>query len=338
MAAEPDHDPEQAWHLTVTTQDLDELAARLTTWLGTKVDHEGPVKVANLTRPQAGGMSSSTILFDASWETNGRPDGGSYVARMAPDPQSFPAFETYDLARQFAIMRAVAANSDVPVPELCWLEEDGSVLGAPFFVMRRVDGRIPEDNPPYVFVGWLHDATPEQRMTLIRNTIEIIAKIHAIPDPVANFPMLATPGGSRVARARGRARAWYRWARADDGYPIPLLDRAFDWLEQHWPADPGRDVLSWGDSRIGNIIYAVSSRSRCWTGRWPRSARARSISRWLIFIHRFFQDIAEMLRAARPAGLLPARGRRGALRARSPVIACGTSTSTSSTRRCGTRS
>ncbi|MGF6880890.1 aminoglycoside phosphotransferase (APT) family kinase protein [Nocardia sp. GAS34] len=293
MAAESDHDPEQAWHLTVSTRDLDETAARLASWLGTKVDCAGAAKVTGLTRPQAGGMSSTTILFDASWEAGGEPGGGSFVARMAPEPQSFPAFETYDLTRQFTIMQTVAAQADVPIPGLCWLEEDESVLGAPFFVMRRVDGRIPEDNPPYVFVGWLHDATPQERMQLTRNTIEIIAKIHDIAEPVAKFPMLTTPGAESALRAHvDAARAWYHWALADDGYPILLLERAFEWLEQHWPEDPGPDVLSWGDSRPGNIIYREFDPIAVLD--WEMAAlgpRELDVA-WVIFIHRFFQDIA----------------------------------------------
>jgi aminoglycoside phosphotransferase (APT) family kinase protein len=50
-------------------------------------------------------------------------------------------------------------------------------------------------------------------------------------------------------------RAYYRWALADDGVRIPLIERTFEWLEQHWPAEPGPNVLSWGDARIGNVMY-----------------------------------------------------------------------------------
>jgi len=291
MSVDSDHDPEQRWQLTVSNRDLDDLATRLTRWLSTKVDCDGAPEVTHLARPQAGGMSSSSVLFDASWEVDGKPGGGSFVARMAPEQQSFPAFETYDLAKQFTIMQTVAEQTDVPIPELCWIEQDESVLGTPFFVMGRVDGRVPEDNPPYVFVGWLHDATPEQRLQLTHNTIEIIAKIHDIADPVTKFPILAGSGAALRAHVDA-TRAWYNWALADDGYAIPLLERAFDWLEQHWPADPGPDVLSWGDSRPGNIIYdefdpiAVLDWEMAALG--PRELDVT----WMIFLHRFFQDIA----------------------------------------------
>ncbi|WP_280270271.1 phosphotransferase family protein [Nocardia wallacei] len=291
MAAEPESDPGRRRQLTTSARDLDDLTGRLTDWLGARLDCDSPPRITGASRPQAGGMSSSSVLFDAEWEADGRAGSGSYVVRMAPEEGSFPVFETYDLATQYAVMSGVAEHSDVPVPPLCWLEPDDSVLGAPFFVMRRVDGRIPEDNPPYVFVGWLFDATPEQRLRLTRNTVDIIARIHAIPDPAAKFPVLDGPG-SALRRHVDAQRAWYRWALADDGYRIPLLERTFDWLEENWPADPGPDVLNWGDARPGNIIYREFDPVAVLD--WEMAALGpREIDiAWIIFIHRFFQDLA----------------------------------------------
>lgn len=289
MADDPD--PAQRQQLTVSERDLDTLAEDLARWLDSKVAADHPPKISNLARPQSGGMSSTSILFDAEWSVDGRRERGSFVARMAPEADSFPVFETYDLATQYRVMAGVAAATSVPVPGLCWLETDETPLGSPFFVMRRVDGRVPADNPPYVFVGWLFDATPQQRAELTARTVEIIAQVHGIPDPAARFPMLAGAGQS-LRRHVEAQKAWYRWALADDGYRIPLLERAFDWLDRHWPADPGPDVLSWGDARPGNIIYDEFTPAAVLD--WEMAAlgpRELDLG-WIIFIHRFFQDIA----------------------------------------------
>ncbi|MBV7704125.1 phosphotransferase family protein [Nocardia nova] len=291
MSGESDTDPGQRRQLTTSARDLDDLAERLTRWLAGKLTGTTAPVVTGLSRPQAGGMSSSSVMFEASWERDGRTETGSYVARMPPEEGSFPVFETYDLDTQYAVMAGVGAHSDVPVPRLCWFEPDESVLGTPFFVMERINGRIPEDNPPYVFVGWVFDATPQQRMRITHATVDIIARVHAIADPAATFPALAGAGSS-LRRHFDAQRHWYRWALADDGYRIPLLERGFDWLEQHWPADPGPDVLNWGDARPGNIIFdefdpvAVLDWEMATLG--PRELDVA----WLIFIHRFFQDIA----------------------------------------------
>ncbi|NKY53557.1 phosphotransferase family protein [Nocardia vermiculata] len=289
--SEPETDPGQRRQLTTSARDLGELAERLTRWLTGRLDGPTPV-VSNLTRPQAGGMSSSSVLFDASWERNGITEGGSFVARMAPEEGSFPVFETYDLETQYAVMAGVAEHTDIPVPGLAWYEADDTVLGTPFFVMRRVDGRIPEDNPPYVFVGWLFDATDQQRLHVTRATVDVIARVHAITEPHTHFPALAASDTSALRRHFDAQRRWYRWALADDGYRIPLLERTFDWLEQNWPTDPGPDVLNWGDARPGNIIFDEFDPAAVLD--WEMAAigpRELDVA-WLIFIHRFFQDMA----------------------------------------------
>lgn len=286
-----DPDPAQRHQLTVSARDLDTLAGDLTRWLHTKVAADEPPRIHDLSRPQSGGMSSTSILFDAEWTAGGRPQRGSFVARMAPEAGSFPVFETYDLATQYQVMAGVAAATDVPVPGLCWLENDDKPLGAPFFVMRRVDGRVPTDNPPYVFVGWVFDADPAERLRLTHNTVEVIAKIHGIPDPAALFPMLDGPGES-LRRHVAAQRSWYRWGLADDGFEIPLIERTFAWLEENWPADPGPDVLTWGDARPGNIIYREFDPVAVLD--WEMAAlgpRELDLG-WVIFIHRFFQDLA----------------------------------------------
>jgi aminoglycoside phosphotransferase (APT) family kinase protein len=103
-----------------------------------------------------------------------------------------------------------------------------------------------------------------------------------------------------------QARSWYGFAARDCG-PSPLVERAFAWLDGHWPADPGPAVLSWGDARIGNVVFqgvrpaAVLDWEMATLG--PRELDLA----WLIYSHRIFQDLAErfdqpglphMLRAA----------------------------------------
>ncbi|MFC9997454.1 phosphotransferase family protein [Nocardia sp. NPDC127526] len=283
-------DPNQRRQLTTSERDLDVLTEELTGWLATKVDADAPPKVTSLTRPTAGGMSSTTLLFEAEWSENGQPAGGSFVARLAPEDSSFPVFEKYDLATQYAVIDGVAKATDLPLPPLCWLENDETVLGSPFFVMRRVDGRVPEDNPPYVFLGWLFDSTPEERYRLTRNTVEVIAKIHAIENPLGKFPMLDGEG-SALRRHFDAQKAWYDWALARDGFRIPLLERAFEHLEATWPAET-ETVLSWGDARPGNIIF--DGHDPVAVLDWEMAAlgpRELDIA-WTILIHRFFQDIA----------------------------------------------
>ncbi|WP_328397554.1 phosphotransferase family protein [Nocardia sp. NBC_00416] len=283
--------PTEHMQLTTSERDLDALAGQLTHWLAARVGADEQPVITALHRPQSGGLSSASVLFDAHWKSGGEPAEGSFVARMIPEEGAFPVFENYDLPLQYRIMSEVATGTDVPVPGLRWLETGSAACGAPFFVMDRVDGRIPGDNPPYVFAGWLYDATIAERAELTRNSLDILARIHTIAEPAQRFPELDGPGPA-LRRHIDANRAWYRWALADDGFEIPLIERAFDWLDRNFPDDPGPDVLSWGDARPGNIIYdgftpiAVLDWEMAALG--PRELDLA----WMIFLHRFFQDIA----------------------------------------------
>ena len=161
--------------------------------------------------------------------------------------------------------------------------------------METVEGRAPTDNPPYVFAGWLLDATHEERRALDEATARIIAQVHEVA--VSAVGSMPVPEGDALrAHVQGQ-RDFYAWTHADDGVRVPLIERAFDWLEENWPADPGDPVLLAGvtPGRATSSTTA-SSRPRCSTGRWPGSARAGSTSPGPDVLHLFFQDIARSSR------------------------------------------
>ncbi len=239
--------------------DTIDLGPRLQTWLTGKLGPDSAVEVANVHAPSATGMSSETILLDAAWTEDGVRSTHQLVARMAPGATAVPVFPVYDLDEQFDVMRTVAANSPVPVPHVYWSEPSPVPLGDAFFIMERVAGEVPPDVMPYNFGSWLSEGTPEQRAQLQRSTIQVLADLHAIADPARKFPRLradatyATADGALRAHVDAQ-RAYYDWV-TTDAPKSPLIERTLDWLEANWPNETGPSVFSWGDARIGNIIY-----------------------------------------------------------------------------------
>jgi len=288
-----DHDVTAETKMTVHQRDLAELGERLAAWLEVPLKAEGPVAVSEVHAPSGAGMSSVTVLLHATWSSEGATEEADLVARLAPDESSFPVFPSYDIRRQYDVMAGVAATSAVPVPRLVGIEESSDLLGAPFLVMHAVTGRAPTDNPPYVFGGWLYDATPEDRRHLQDATVDVIAGIHGVP--TEQFPALLAEAGGDALRAHVQGqRDHYAWTHARDGIRVPILERTFDWLEEHWPADPGDTVLSWGDARPGNILYDGFDPAAVLD--WEMCALApRGIDvAWMALIHAFFQDIANV--------------------------------------------
>ncbi len=235
------------------------------------------------------GMSSETALFSIT-----HPDGHTerLVARLAPSPDVYPVFATYDLAMQRGCMDLVRERTAAPAPVCRWLETDASWLGTHFLVMDRIDGDAPADIPPYVFGGWLMDASPDERDALVRNSVAVLAEVHRIDPDNADLSFVTTvpAGRSAMVAQLEDQRAYYEWAREDVTYP--LIERTFAWLDAHRPDDRPA-VLNWGDSRIGNMLYrdftpvAVLDWEMATIG--PREVDIA----WMVFLHRFFQDLAE---------------------------------------------
>jgi len=278
--------------MTVSRRDPDALAIALRGWLADQLGALPELSGARM--PSSGGLSSTSLLFEATWLSKGQPRSGAWVARMAPEDSAMPVFPRYDLPGQFRLIEQVSKRCQVPLPRLRWNQPDGEPLGTAFFVMDQVDGRVPLDNPPYVFGGWLLEATPEERAGLQRASVKVLADLHAIADPADAFAWLRPPAGTSALRWHvDQQYEYYRWALSRDGLAIPIIERSLRWLEENWPADPGPDVLSWGDSRIGNIIYNGFTPAAVLD--WEMAAIGpREIDvAWFIFLHRFFQDIAE---------------------------------------------
>lgn len=272
----------------------EQLRQGLERWLAGRLPDDADPVVDDLHSTSATGMSSETVLFRAIWNAGGRRRSEQLVARVAPGHDDVPVFPTYDLERQFQLLRAVASLTSVPVPPVWWYEHDPTAIGSPFFVMSRVQGRVPPDVLPYNFGdSWLYSMSREDQRALQDATVAILARLHAIDRPEERFDFveLDYPGNSRLRRHVVKTRHWYEYAAADGGRS-KLVESGFAWLEDHWPAREPEAVLAWGDSRIGNVMYEGTRPVAVFD--WEMAAlgpRELDVA-WLIWAHRNFEDIA----------------------------------------------
>lgn len=291
MANEPA--VEDVSRLQHSSRDTDALPEQLSQWLATVLPERAAPQITVENGVDANGMSSETILLTARWGD----DEQRLVARVAPTATDVPVFSSYRLDHQFELMRLVGELTEVPVPRVRWIDTTGEVLGTPFFLMDRVDGEVPPDVMPYTFGGnWFADAAPERRRELQDSTVEVLAKLHAIPDAAQRFSFLAEvdpPGDTPLRRHFGWLKEWYEFAVPDIGRS-PLVDRALQWLEEHFPTEVAASpaVLTWGDSRVGNVLYADFRPVAVLD--WEMATvgpRELDVS-WIIFAHMVFQELA----------------------------------------------
>src|SRR5262249_41884613 len=166
--------------LTTPRRDLASVEVGLTGWLRSKLPDRQGLTISPLKKPSAG-VSNETLLFDVSWRDTAHSPPHSrseaLVARLMP--AGAPVFPEYDLARQFRILHCLP-NTNVPVARPPWYEADEHILGCPFYVMRRINGQIPSEIPPYHAFGFTLEMTHERRARVWWSGIEMLARIHGI--------------------------------------------------------------------------------------------------------------------------------------------------------------
>jgi aminoglycoside phosphotransferase (APT) family kinase protein len=252
---------------------------RLQRWLRRHLP--GPT-VSQVESPATDGQSS-TLLFEATWRENGQRRRHGFAVRFAPaEPVGL------DLVTQFRVLRLLDEIGTVPVPRVWSHEPSSALLGAPFFLLNRVEGRVPPEAPPYTCGSWLSDASTEDQRRLQDASVDVLAAIHDVPPE--RFAFLGG-GGPDVLRANVNRQRELHEA-AGEAPPSPHIERTFAWLEDHWPQRVGPAVLCWGDAHIGNIVYrdfapaAVLDWEQASLG--PRELDVACF----IWQHRFLEDIA----------------------------------------------
>jgi len=223
---------------------------KLQTWLTSKLPSAEDLSISPLVKASTG-YASEIHFFDLHWQEAGQEHAEKLVIRE--EPMALRVFPVYDMGKEFHTMRCLQGSS-VPVPKMYWLEEEDRVLGAPFFVMGKVEGEIID--PQQVGEesrGPLYEATPEGRGKIWRQAIEIIAKINTVDWERLGLSFFGVR--KRGTDALDRQIAFYeRMAEWAGVRPKPFLDSAFVWFKKN-RFEPKHVSLCWGDARLGNMMY-----------------------------------------------------------------------------------
>ncbi|MGH3413771.1 MAG: phosphotransferase family protein [Marmoricola sp.] len=194
-----------------------------------------------LTVEQFGGGASNLTY---SLRSSG-PDGGRDLILRRP-PTGRKARGAHDMGREYRIQAALAEPFGL-VPTMVGLCEDESVIGSPFYVMERVDGRIPRtEMPPGV------DLDEAGVRRLCSNALDTLIALHRVDVSPEAAPDLAAlgKGTGYVGRQVAGWSTRYRNAVTDDA---PDCEPVMAWLDEHQPADVGNCLIH-NDFRFDNLV------------------------------------------------------------------------------------
>ncbi|MBM7069639.1 phosphotransferase family protein [Actibacterium sp. 188UL27-1] len=184
-----------------------------------------------------GGQSNPTFLLVTP--------GKSYVLRRKPSGMLLKSAHAVD--REYRVQRALI-GSDVPVADMLLLCEDDTVIGAAFYVMEHVEGRI-------FFDPRLPDQTNDERRAMVDEMNRVLAALHSVDVDAVGLSDYGPPG-NYFERQVGR---WSKQYRASETDSIADMDNLIDALNARMPEDDGQRTLVHGDYRIDNMIFAPDS-------------------------------------------------------------------------------
>lgn len=188
----------------------------------------GPMQLARV----SGGQSNPTFFVTYA---NRR-----MVLRKQPPGVLLPSAHAVD--REFRIMEALR-ESDVPVPRVLAFIGDRSVIGTPFYVMDRVDGRVFSDPS-------LPGVAPAERTQMFMAMADTLSRLHRV-----DWNAIGLSGFGNPLDYFGRQlRRWTRQWELSKTRHLPDIDRLIRWLPLHIP-NAACTTISHGDYRIGNLIF-----------------------------------------------------------------------------------
>jgi len=168
-----------------------------------------------------------------------------YVLRRPPFGSKVKT--AHDMGREFRVLKHLHKHY-APAPEPLCHTDDLDIIGAPFYVMRRIPGIILRRDPPPGM-----DITPGIATRLGESFIDNLADLHAVDYAAIGLADLGKPEGYMERQVRGWIKR-YGGSQTDE---IPEVDRVAAWLTEHLPADGGAALIH-NDYKLDNVLLDAS--------------------------------------------------------------------------------
>ena len=181
----------------------------------------------------AGGRSNLTYFVSSP--------AGSVVLRRPPLRAVRPT--AHDMTREHRVLSGLAGTA-VPVPRPLHLCADPEVLGAPFYLMERVDGVIARTDLPAGYAPAAAD-----RLAITHALVDVLADLHAVDPAAVGLEGFGRPDGYLARQLRRWSGEWQALRSGD----LLAVDALAAELAARLPAGTGGPVVH-GDYRLDNVV------------------------------------------------------------------------------------
>ncbi|MBN8866251.1 MAG: phosphotransferase family protein [Solirubrobacterales bacterium] len=167
--------------------------------------------------------------------------GERWVLRRPPRPP-FPP-KAHDVLREHRLISALY-ETGVPVPRAVMACHDESVIGAPFYLMERLDGLVVRrELPPEM-------DTPEQARAAAEALVDALVSLHAVDVSAGPLSKLGRPSGY----LKRQVDLWSRQWQVNKTREIPAIVQVGGRLATSIP-ESGTPAIVHGDFKLDNVIF-----------------------------------------------------------------------------------
>ena len=187
------------------------------------------------------GHSNVTFFLDA---------GGRRLVLRRPPRGPFPP-SAHDVLREYRILHALE-EFEVRVPQVVLACDDPEVIGAPFYVMERIEGVVADAATPPPLDN------PRDRARIGDELIDTLVELHRVD-------WRSSEALSRIGRPDGylerQLRLWTEQWRKQRTRDVELIDRTGEELRRAVPTSPPATIVH-GDYKLDNVAFAPRSPAR----------------------------------------------------------------------------
>ncbi len=170
--------------------------------------------------------------------------GGDWVLRRPPLGHAMPS--AHDMGREFRVQSGLA-RVGYPVPTPVAECTDPEVIGAPFYLMTFVDGRVIDSADAARELG------AEGSARACASLVGTLAQLHTVDPAAAGLDGLARRGGYLARQAQRWASQW-DLTRTQEAPAVDRLRDAVTATIADVPAGQEASTLVHGDYRFDNVI------------------------------------------------------------------------------------
>jgi aminoglycoside phosphotransferase (APT) family kinase protein len=196
----------------------------------------GPIEA----EPLGDGHSNITYLI--------RREGGEWVLRRPPRPPLPPS--AHDVLREARLLSAVQ-DAEVRTPPVLATCADEAVIGAPFYVMEKIEGDVVVTDIPEAL------DTPAERARMAEELIDALVEIHAVDWRACGLEGYGKPSGYLERQVRRFSGLWEH----NKTREVPEIEEGTAWLAANMP-ESGPATIVHGDYRLGNTMMGPGAPAR----------------------------------------------------------------------------